>query len=58
MCEEKFGIKCGEMFVDGCFILKYVECFVSCGTVLMMQVNDDYYENLIFSSVVLLLDGW
>jgi NADH:ubiquinone oxidoreductase subunit E len=26
--------------------LSEVECLASCGTAPMMQVNDDYYENL------------
>jgi len=32
--------------VDVRFTLSEVECLASCGTAPMMQINDDYYENL------------
>jgi NADH-quinone oxidoreductase subunit F len=44
--EDKLGIKVGETTPDGMFTLKMVECLASCGTAPMMQINDDYYENL------------
>jgi NADH-quinone oxidoreductase subunit E len=40
------GIDCGQTTPDGRFTLSEVECLASCGTAPMMQVNDDYYENL------------
>jgi NADH-quinone oxidoreductase E subunit len=42
----KLRIGVGETTVDGKFTLSEVECLASCGTGPMMQVNDDYYENL------------
>lgn len=42
----KLGISLGESTLDGKFTLSEVECLASCGTGPMMQINDDYYENL------------
>lgn len=44
--EKKLGIKAGETTPDGKFTLITVECLGSCGTAPMMQINNDYYENL------------
>ena len=44
--ENKLGIKPGETTEDKKFSLTTVECLGSCGTAPMMQINDDYYENL------------
>jgi NADH-quinone oxidoreductase E subunit len=40
------GIEPGQTTRDGRFTLSEVECLASCGTAPMMQINDDYYENL------------
>jgi NADH-quinone oxidoreductase subunit E len=42
----KLGIGVGETTQDGRFTLIEVECLGSCGTAPMMQVDDQYYENL------------
>jgi NADH-quinone oxidoreductase subunit E len=44
--KKTLGIDCGQTTADGRFTLSEVECLASCGTAPMMQVNDDYYENL------------
>jgi len=44
--KKTLGIDCGQTTPDGRFALSEVECLASCGTAPMMQVNDDYYENL------------
>jgi len=44
--EEKLRIKVGETTPDGKFTLVTVECLGSCGTAPVMQINQDYYENL------------
>jgi NADH-quinone oxidoreductase subunit E len=44
--ENTLGIEVGQTTGDGRFTLSEVECLASCGTAPMMQVNDDYYENL------------
>ncbi|RMG56904.1 MAG: NADH-quinone oxidoreductase subunit NuoE [Deltaproteobacteria bacterium] len=48
---EKLGIKPGETTPDGKFTLSLVECLGSCGTAPVMQINDDYYENLTVEKV-------
>ena len=44
--KKRLGIGAGETTADGRFTLSEVECLASCGSGPMMQVNDDYYENL------------
>jgi len=44
--ETRLGIDSGETTGDRRFTLSEVECLASCGTAPMMQVNDDYVENL------------
>jgi NADH-quinone oxidoreductase E subunit len=43
---RKLGIGVGETTTDNKFTLSTVECLGSCGTAPMMQINDEYYENL------------
>lgn len=43
---KHYGVKDGEVSVDGKVTVSRVECLGSCGTAPMMQVNDTYYENL------------
>lgn len=57
MLTEKLGIKPGETTPDNRFTLSEVECLASCGTAPMMQVNDDYYENLTEEKVDQLLES-
>jgi NADH-quinone oxidoreductase subunit E len=54
--KARLGIGVGETTADGRFTLSEVECLASCGTAPMMQVNDDYYENLSEPSVGEILD--
>ena len=44
--EETLHIKAGETTPDKKYTLTRVECLGSCGTAPMMQVNDDYFEDL------------
>ena len=44
--KAKLGIGPGESTVDGLFSLSVVECLAACGTGPMMQINEDYYEQL------------
>ena len=53
---KKIGVKPGETTADGRFSLSTAECLGSCGTAPVMQVNDDYYENLTEESIDALLD--
>ena len=54
---KKIGIKKGETTSDKKFTLSEVECLGSCGTAPMMQINDDYYENLNEEKIEEILKG-
>ncbi|OGQ22895.1 MAG: hypothetical protein A3I05_08425 [Deltaproteobacteria bacterium RIFCSPLOWO2_02_FULL_44_10] len=54
--KEKIGCNVGETSPCGNFHLSTVECLASCGTAPMMQVGNDYYENLTPQKVDKLLD--
>lgn len=45
-CEKRLGIHEGETTSDGLVTLRTAECLASCATAPMMQVNQEYYENL------------
>ena len=44
--EKRLGVKEGETTPDGRFTLLSNECLGACGGAPMMQVDDEYYENL------------
>jgi NADH-quinone oxidoreductase subunit E len=54
--EDRLGITLGQTTADGKFTLDEVECLASCGTAPMMQVNDDYLENLTPESTLEILE--
>ena len=54
--EERLGISLGQTTPDGKFSLDEVECLASCGTAPMMQINEDYHENLTLETTVELLE--
>jgi NADH-quinone oxidoreductase E subunit len=54
--QQKLGIGPGQTTQDKTFTLSVVECLGSCGTGPMMQVNDDYYEQLSEEKVGRVLD--
>ena len=49
--EAQLDLVAGEVSSDGLFSLGEAECLGSCGTAPMMQVGDEYYENLDEASV-------
>jgi NADH-quinone oxidoreductase E subunit len=55
--KKRLGIEEGEVTADGRFSLVTVECLGSCGTAPMMQVNDDYHEDLTPERLDALLDS-
>ena len=55
--EKRLGIKAGETSADGRYTLSEVECLGSCGTAPMLQLNDDYHENLTAEKLEALLDS-
>jgi NADH-quinone oxidoreductase subunit E len=44
--EKRLGVPVGGTTPDGKFTLVEAECLGSCGTAPMMQIGDEYYENL------------
>jgi NADH-quinone oxidoreductase subunit E len=56
-CEIRLGIKAGETTPDGMFSLKEVECLGACVNAPVVQINDDYYEDLTPDSIVRIIDA-
>jgi NADH-quinone oxidoreductase subunit E len=44
--QKRLGLRPGETTADDRFTLLEVECLASCGTAPVVQINEDYYENL------------
>ena len=55
--EKKLGVKMGETTSDGNITLDVAECLGSCGTAPMMQIDDDYHENLTEDKIDRILEG-
>jgi NADH-quinone oxidoreductase subunit E len=55
--KKQLAIEVGQTTADRRFTLSEVECLASCGTAPMMQINDDYYENLNEEKVTEILDS-
>ncbi len=45
-CEEKLGIEMDATTLDGIFTLKEVECLGACVNAPVVQINDDFVEDL------------
>lgn len=54
-CEDELGIHPGKTTEDGLFTLAEVECLGACANAPMVQINDDFYEDLTYDSTVSLL---
>ncbi len=54
---KKLKIGDGETTEDKKFTLSSVECLGSCGTAPVMQINDDYYEDLTEEKIDEILKG-
>ena len=55
-CKTKLGIDLGETTKDGMFSLCEVECLGACANAPMIQINDDFYEDLNSNSMTKILD--
>ena len=55
--QSHLGIHNGETTDDGLFTLMEVECLGACSNAPIVQVNDDYYEDLDADKIVGLLDA-
>jgi NADH-quinone oxidoreductase E subunit len=56
-CEKKLGIEVGATTADGLFTLVEVECLGACVNAPILQVNDDFYEDLDGAATERLLDA-
>ena len=56
-CKKKLGIGIGETTADGKFTLREVECLGACVNAPIIQVNDDFYEDLDGRSTEALIDA-
>jgi len=55
-CKKKLGIGLKETTADGKFTLMEVECLGACVNAPMVQINDDFYEDLTPESLSKVLD--
>ncbi|KAK7073274.1 NADH dehydrogenase [ubiquinone] flavoprotein 2, mitochondrial [Halocaridina rubra] len=55
--QSKLGIKVGETTKDGLFTLSEVECLGACVNAPMVQINDNYYEDLEVNDMNGILDA-
>ena len=55
-CKDRLGIGIGETTKDNKFTLVEVECLGACVNAPMVQINDDYYEDLNSESMLTLID--
>ena len=56
-CKKHLGIDWEETTADGKFTLKEVECLGACANAPMVQINDDFFEDLTPQTMVGLLDA-
>ena len=56
LCKKKLGIGMHETSKDGKFTLMEVECLGACVNAPMVQINDDFYEDLTPESLSKVLD--
>jgi NADH-quinone oxidoreductase E subunit len=56
-CKRKLGIEVGGTTADGLFTLVEVECLGACVNAPILQVNDDFYEDLDGEATETLLDA-
>ena len=56
-CKKYLNIDINETTKDGNFTLKEVECLGACVNAPMVQINDDYYEDLNEDSLIKLLEN-
>jgi NADH-quinone oxidoreductase E subunit len=55
-CKKKLGLGLGETSADKKFTLVEVECLGACVNAPMVQINDDYYEDLTPEAVEQMID--
>ncbi|KAF3032159.1 hypothetical protein E8E12_001544 [Didymella heteroderae] len=56
-CEDTLGIHHGQTTKDGLFTMTEVECLGACANAPMVQINDDFYEDLTYETTQSLLNA-
>lgn len=56
-CRDHLGIDFEQTTPDGMFTLKDVECLGACVNAPMVQINDDYYEDLDTSKMIEVIES-
>jgi len=56
VCKNKLGIGFGETSKDNKFTLLEVECLGACSNAPMVQINDDFYEDLNEESMIKIIE--
>ncbi|NKC31349.1 complex I 24 kDa subunit family protein [Falsiroseomonas selenitidurans] len=56
-CHDAAGIRPGQSSSDGLFTLTEVECLGACVNAPVLQVDDDYYEDLDYDRTVALIEA-
>lgn len=56
--EQRLGIKRGETTADGNYTLMTAECLASCGTAPVLQMNNEFVENVTLEMADALVDEW
>src|SRR5260370_12114180 len=54
--EQRLGIKRGQTTADGNYTLLTAECLASCGTAPVLQINDEFVEDVTFEMAGSLID--
>jgi NADH-quinone oxidoreductase subunit E len=55
-CKKSLGVELGETTADGKFTLREVECLGACVNAPILQINDDYYEDVDEHTTVRILE--
>jgi len=56
--EKRFRCHVGQTSSDGRFTLLKAECLAACGQAPMVQINDEYHENLTLEKLDGIIDGY
>ena len=57
-CKQVLGVEIGETTPDGLFTLMEAECLGACVNAPMVQIDDDYYEDLTPDSIQAVLEAF
>src|SRR6266853_892407 len=55
---QRLGIERGETTADGNYTLMTTECLASCGTAPVLQVNDEFVEEITLEMADALIEEW